>query len=363
MSKPSKNDIKTLGAVFTPKTIVDEMLNVLPTLKPDTRWLEPCVGEGAFVSEIVKRYPNADLTCIDIEEKFAKKCEAKTKIPVIIDDFLTREFTHKFDVIIGNPPYQKPNLKNGRARGGKSQLYLEFMDKCISLLALDGYLLFIHPSNWRKIGSKQLPFILENMTIHHITLYKKKVFHNIGVNVDWYLIQNTNNKNKNTTKIVNPNGTTENIILPTSLPFIPNELNETIITDIISIHFGKHYKCHLSCELHAYTKKHLISKSKTKEHIFPLVNTSSQPYLWSKQAHSNQYKKKVILSNSGKLNPFFDNGELGTTQNSMYILVDSKKNAKHIISLLTSNKYTRMIKICQWGLFRTEQKLIEYFGF
>ena len=29
----------------------------------------------------------------------------------------------------------------------------------------------------------------------------------------------------------------------------------------------------------------------------------------------------------------------------------------------TSERYQFMISICQWGLFRTERKLIEYFGY
>lgn len=45
-----------------------------------------------------------------------------------------------------------------------------------------------------------------------------------------------------------------------------------------------------------------------------LYNTSGNPYgYYSSKPHKYQYIKKVILSNSGKLKPFYDEGIYGTT--------------------------------------------------
>lgn len=357
------DNIKDLGAVFTPNILVNEMLDTLPknVWNKDCKWLEPCVGDGNFVEEILKREQYIDITCIELHTPYCKDFEKRTGLQAINIDFLTYSTDTKYDVIVGNPPYQKPNCKNKKSRGGKSQLYLDFLDKCLNMLKPDGYLLFVHPSNWRKIGNTFLTRILSNMTIHHLVLYQKKVFPNISVNVDWYLIQN-GFRNISTT-IINDDGSNDRLEINRQLSFISNRLNSKIQNDIIDISNGKHYKVHLSCELHAYTKKHLISKDQDELYKYPLFNTSAQGYIWSKKAHTYQFYKKVIMSNSGKLNPFYDDGILGTTQNSMFILVDSKKEALHIINLLTSERYTFIISICQWGLFRTERKLIEYFGF
>jgi adenine-specific DNA-methyltransferase len=176
----SIDTIKDLGAVFTPNEIVNKMLDMLPKNvfeeKSDLKWLEPSVGDGNFVVEILKRKRNVNITCIEIYKPYCNAFSKKTKLNVLNMDFLEFNPTHKFDIIIGNPPYQKPNKKNKKSRGGKSQLYMIFLQKCIELLNPDGYLLFIHPSNWRKIDSPCLKYILENTTIHNIVLHQKKYF-------------------------------------------------------------------------------------------------------------------------------------------------------------------------------------------
>jgi len=73
-------------------------------------------------------------------------------LPKIISNFKDL----KFDIILGIPPYQKENKKGARARGGNSNLYLEFITRSFEILAVDGYLEFITPKNWRKIGSTVL---------------------------------------------------------------------------------------------------------------------------------------------------------------------------------------------------------------
>lgn len=356
--------VKDLGAVFTPRHVVGEMLGLVPECKTTrcNRWLEPCAGDGAFVSEIKARYPLVHLTCVEIEPQFAKRCLERTGVQPIVSDFLDLKFETCFDVIVGNPPYQKPNKNNGRARGGRCQLYMEFMTKCLSLLAPAGVLVFIHPSGWRKIGSAVLPKILRDKHVRHLTLHKKKVFPRIGVSVDWYAIENTPNGGR-LTEIRHADGETHMVRLPENLPFIPNEISEDIISDIFSIHDGRRYARRITCELHAYTKKHLLSKTKSEKHVYPVYHTSAQPWLWSEKPHSFQHSKKVIMSNSGKLSPFYDDGVLGTSQNAMFIVVGSREEGERIVAMLESDRYSNMIAICQWGLFRTERKLIEYLAF
>ena len=361
------NTVKDLGAVFTPPGLVNTMLDTLPDdlfANPSKKWLEPCVGDGQFVKEILQRATEAiDLTCIEIHRPFCDIFSKTTGIPVINTDFLEFKTDTKYDVIIGNPPYQKPNKKTQKARGGKSQLYMEFMERCLDILSPGGYLLFVHPSNWRKIGSPILHRILNTMTIRLLCLHQKKIFPNIPVTVDWYLIQNTPPLDGTKTKIINSDNSRIEMVLDRSLPFIPNQMSDDIQNTIFELSKGHRHKVILSCELHAYTKKHLISKTKSRDFRYPLVNTSAQGHVYSKVKHSYQNHKKVILSNSGNLSPFYDDGVLGTTQNSMFILVKNQEEGENIVEKLKSEKYQTMIKICQWGLFRTERALVEYFGF
>lgn len=358
------NKIKDLGAVFTPINIINDMLDSLPINiwnNQNLKWLEPCVGIGNIVCEILKRNSKIDIDCFEIDIDFCKMFKETTNKNVICCDFLQYEKHKTYDIIICNPPYQKPNLKNKKARGGKCQLYLDFLQKCLSLLNVNGYLLFITPCNWRKINSTLLPFILNNMSLKKIVLRKNNIFPNISVYVDWYLIQNTLNYEK--TFIINSDNTFSNIYIDKNLPFIPNIINDNIQELILSMSNGKKYNCIISCYLHSYTKRDLLSKQKTDIFTYPIFNTSSQSLLWCKIPHKYQFEKKVIMSNSGKLNPFFDNGILGLTQNGMFIIVNNEDEAKNIILKLNSKQYTYLLNICQWGMFRTEKDLISFLSF
>lgn len=53
----SKERVEKYGEVFTPDDIANDMLDQIPEemFQPETTFLEPCVGEGAFVLPILER--------------------------------------------------------------------------------------------------------------------------------------------------------------------------------------------------------------------------------------------------------------------------------------------------------------------
>ena len=233
------------------------------------------------------------------------------------------------------------------------------------MLKKNGYLLYIHPLNWRKIGSKIFSEFL-NRNIHYLKLnYGGEFFENVSVKTDYYVLKNSNDINYKSTieYINNKENYISNVILSKTLKFIPNMFNEYInsILEKISL-YGKQYECIISSDCHK-TRPH-VKKDKTNIYKYPLFNTSGNPYeYFSSKEHKNQQSKKIILSNSGKLSPFYDDGKLGTTQDSMYILVTSKEEADIIINTINSELFIFLIQICQWGNFRNEASLFTYFKY
>lgn len=152
-------NVQTLGQVFTPQSIVAEML----LLKRNSgRTLEPSCGNGAFFSEI----PN----CIGIEID-------PTHCPngAMNMDFFDFSTDEKFDTIIGNPPYvrfqdildsTKKKLKSN-IFDSRSNLYLFFIEKCIYHLNDGGELIFITPRDFLKATSSMAlnKFIFDSGTI------------------------------------------------------------------------------------------------------------------------------------------------------------------------------------------------------
>ena len=192
--------------------------------------------------------------------------------------------------------------------------------------------------------------------------YGGKYFENVSVKTDYYVLKNSNEANYNTIVeyVVNNETVHSNVILSKTLKFIPNIFNEHINSIFNKINlYGKQYECIISSDCHK-TRSH-VKKCKNDIFKYPLFNTSGNPYeYFSSKPHKNQYSKKVILSNSGKISPFYDDGKLGTTQDSMYILVNSSKEGYIIINTIKSKLYTFLIKICQWGNFRNEAQLFTY---
>jgi site-specific DNA-methyltransferase (adenine-specific) len=181
--KKEKDD---LGEVFTPATLIEEMLDILPKSvwsNPDLKWLDPANGIGNFPMLVYPRLlkgleakiPNKTSRSNHILTKMLYMVEINPKnvkisrkifgpnANIACADFLNetdkwkKEFkgVDKFDVIIGNPPY---NLKNEKETSA-SPLYSLFIEQS---LKMTGILLFIIPSRW-FVGGKGLDKFRKDM--------------------------------------------------------------------------------------------------------------------------------------------------------------------------------------------------------
>jgi hypothetical protein len=210
---PKDTERHKYGEVFTPLSLVDEMLSKLPEdvwEKKDWKWLDPANGMGnfpikAFLGQtegefkypglfegLRKAIPDDDKRCkhivenmlfmIDINPKnnsiarklFEKLCpDTRANIEQIDrkNGFLSDKplvFNGKevkeFDVIMGNPPFQggavrgKTTNKTRKMRkemdlgqDKHKNLWIPFVKMSLDkYLKKDGYLLFIHPIGWFK---------------------------------------------------------------------------------------------------------------------------------------------------------------------------------------------------------------------
>ena len=152
-------NVATLGQVFTPQSIVAEMLLLR---KNDGRTLEPSCGNGAFYREI------PDCVGIEIDGRHSPE-------GALTMDFFDYPIEEKFDTIIGNPPYVRfqdieeltKNKLDLTLFDNRSNLYLFFIEKCIRHLSDHGELIFITPRDFMKATSsiRLNQFIYEQGTI------------------------------------------------------------------------------------------------------------------------------------------------------------------------------------------------------
>lgn len=112
-------------AFYTNKKLLNYIYKQLPTInKKEIRILEPSVGVGNFIPYIISKYSMAEKLVIDVVDlndfsltilkELLKIIDIPENVEInyVNDDFLLHELKYRYDVITGNPPFQKLNSKN-----------------------------------------------------------------------------------------------------------------------------------------------------------------------------------------------------------------------------------------------------------
>jgi len=107
--------------------------------------LEPSVGRGDLVKYICDNWKGKDKPYFHMYEidNSIKLIDGINMDDIVYCDFLEVPMG-KYKTIIGNPPYIKSKEKN---------IYIQFIEKCFSLLDIDGELIFIIPSDFFRLTS------------------------------------------------------------------------------------------------------------------------------------------------------------------------------------------------------------------
>jgi len=129
-----------------------QMVDAIPSHLFNTQALVPGSGLGTFALALVHRGWSPDkIVCIEIDEGFALITQKRSPdITSIHTDYLTWEPNMQFDVIIGNPPYQRPR----EVRNVGAPLWPDFIEKSVALVKDGGYVSLVVPSAWMKKSSR-----------------------------------------------------------------------------------------------------------------------------------------------------------------------------------------------------------------
>jgi len=181
--------------------LVKKMIDRLPNdVIVNGTIFDPAIGGGQFVREIERRKRAAGKTDAEIastvfgfEENVLRKNYAVNKNKLVgtykVGNFLTEEIKMKFDVIVGNPPYQD-------SRAPTLKLWHKFVEKSFDLINDDGYLAFVTPRSWVERPSSQLSnkIVKEVFAKHQLSwldITAKDYFPGIGENPCSYCVIKT----------------------------------------------------------------------------------------------------------------------------------------------------------------------------
>jgi hypothetical protein len=271
-----------------------------------------------------------------------------------------------FDIIIVNPPYNRcGNIATGNT------IWQEFTKKALNEWLLpNGYLLFVHPSGWRKPNTAKGKFtkMFDLMAKQNQMLYLemhdskdgKKIF-NAGTRYDWFLIKGVSKYKK--TIIIDQDGKYNEINL-SEWTWLPNsnilEIKKILAKDDVE-------RCPIMYDRSAYgADKKWISKEQSTEFKYPIIDSTPKKgikYVYSKVNDRGHFGiSKVIFGQTGIYNPIIDmEGKYGMTQHSMAIQVDNLEEATNISKAIQSEKFNKIIQSCLFSLYGIDWNIFKEF--
>jgi len=176
--------------VYTPIELVEEMLDKLPKdiwKNPNLTWCDPCAKSGVFILEViirlmknleigdetfkynhiinnmVKAYINVDRNKWIVSKMVYGSTSKINRIELLEIDKIKKEDMPKFDVVVGNPPFNAPKTNNNKSRS--KLLYPKFVELSHKISAQ--YSMMVIPFRWSKIES--------------LKDFRKKMFHDFNI--------------------------------------------------------------------------------------------------------------------------------------------------------------------------------------
>ena len=251
----------------------------------------------------------------------------------------------KFDVIVGNPPYQGAKSTGGKA-GKPPTIWPKFVQLGNELLTDDGIMVMVHPAMYRKPGNVLQPILHNNNRELHM-YNNAEAIRTFGANTryDWYVIDKTYT---GPTDVYFEDLTHQQVDL-TPDTFMPNG-SWTIWQKCLQL-ADKHGGIVTTKKTDRVTGDgpYKVVQTITKTKGTVIVNTDRKPKAYG--------IPKVLLSETGCMALADLDGTLGMSCNVYYVSVDSKEEAEALVRFVNSSLCDHLVESCKWSNFRTEHCL------
>lgn len=336
-----------LGRIkFQIEPLVNEILDQLPQevwTSKTTTFLDPAMGGGQFVREVERRLREAGHTDANISGR-VYGCEtsllsvkyALNKYKLIgtysVGDFLTQDFGDmKFDVVVGNPPYQSGNGE----KGGRHSLWRKFVKKGFELVNKNGFVALICPGfpvqakDLSECFTKNTPLCLVNDVTGH--------FPNVGSEIKYWVVrEGAHNHPFYVDGTIWTNSLSDD---PTLNPLIISILKKT---NIHAKFVCKQDKGYNSTQFKNDSTDYFETpKGKAK---YPIRHASTIKICYVSTPTECHFKNKVMMTFSGYPDfEYFDgksNPMSSCYQMSGYVEVKNKLEGKSLIKVYMSKLYT-----------------------
>jgi len=371
---PIKEKSLKFGEVLTPKLLVDEFLNkscdYIDYSNPNLKILDTGAGLGAFslgMLNILLKYHSKEhilnnmLYLIEIQEDSYNYLK-DNYVNVICNDYLKYDYDFKFDIVMGNPPFNANGVK---------KLYEKFMLKSLNILNDNGYLLYIIPPSWRKPPTNQDDIIFDIIAHQNNPLFAKSFNYQQGVKIfnakiyfDYLCVKKAKG---NLTEFIDNLGLTTFLNL-NEVSFIPHQGLEYFLKIKRNIAEEGFEIIHDS--IYSPKKYIEIDKSEIDNYKYPIIiATNSEKkggvrYGYVKENLGHFGIPKVIFSESGKgyknaINDF--EGKYGLNSHGISIIINSFEEGELIVKAFKTNFMNTILQGCIYTSFSVNWRVFTYF--
>jgi Eco57I restriction-modification methylase len=240
--KPKEFERQENGEVFTPPSLINEKFDKLTEAYPEVwsnpnlKFLDPANGIGNYPALAYGRlmvglesvFPDAVDRKKHILENMLYMCELEPKNVEVCRKLFDENSEYKlnlfqgsffdldplkewgverFDIIMGNPPYNSGGIRSSTGKkltkGKKTEtIWPKFVDISLNMLKEGGYLVFVHPLSWLKTSHSQHDRLLEKHIVWMMLWDNIKSLSTLNgkIPVSSYILHNVNNTG-NTTSI------------------------------------------------------------------------------------------------------------------------------------------------------------------
>jgi len=324
-------------------------------------------GHGSEVDVLVEMFGVDIIHKIVYNDKYSFFCnQIERKYPsitVVKGDFITTEFNMKFDVVVGNPPYQDP-------KNDKRMLWNQIVDKMAEVTKDNGYIAVVTPSTWLTASTNihNSYRVFEEKQVEEAVIFDKddSPFEE-GTTVSYSIIKNIPRQTDTNLYFAKFSKKTKDLVGTINIAkekFWPGQLEpinlaiHNKLKSFAKIEFIK------SCEFHnqGLKKKQRVSDTKTKD--FPYTHhVSAAITRYTSVKFSKHDTWKVMVPLTSTIDKVVIDNNCGHGEDMLSLYVADEDSAKNIKAVFNTKFYKFIGKLYKNGRNQPLQNLFPIVDF